>query len=45
LAVNALPFIDDLQMVLKPQVVSDYCSRRFSMSLGDPRTTGRNVAL
>lgn len=33
---NAVALTDDLQLELKPQVVSDYRSRGISMSLGDP---------
>lgn len=35
-AAGAVPLTDDLQLQLKPQVVSDYRSRGLSMTLGDP---------
>jgi uncharacterized protein (TIGR02001 family) len=36
LAAQAITLTDDLQLLLKPQVVSDYRSRGLSMTLGDP---------
>lgn len=34
-AAGAVPLTDDLQLMLKPQVVSDYRSRGLSMTQGD----------